>query len=449
MRLVYHITSVISTETRAFNNENRAGLNFFTPNVNIFRDPRWGRGQETPGKDPFLTSEYVYALVQGLQRGEDEHYLKIIADCKAYNAYDLENWIGTDSFHFDAKISDQDLVETCIHDAHVAKDTVVVALHTDTDLNCSDFYLKHRKESLDDKTIVEKDIDRALERTFNVLTRLGWFDPPEQQFYRQLTKADDDTPQSRKLSLESAQDSIILLKNVNRSMPLHIDPLINKKIALIEPTANATESMQESYFGKTPFLIDPGAAIKAMTAGKLIDVEFMNGCKIKDPDESGFSVTIELVRSADIVILFGGLDQSIEGESVDHTSITVPDIQLSLIRQLEKVVRSPIHVVIISDSGLDLTYIRDSPQFGSLIWMGYGGQSDGLAISNVVFDQYNPGGRLPITMYSASYVDDHRVLVRLFRVNVTNTGDISGDDVVLASARSRNATMNEEISPIK
>ncbi|CAF4774790.1 unnamed protein product, partial [Rotaria sp. Silwood2] len=89
MRLVYHITSVISTETRAFNNENRAGLNFFTPNVNIFRDPRWDRGQETPGKDPFLTSEYVYALVQGLQRGEDEHYLKIIADCKAYNAYDL------------------------------------------------------------------------------------------------------------------------------------------------------------------------------------------------------------------------------------------------------------------------------------------------------------------------------------------------------------------------
>ncbi|CAF2528902.1 unnamed protein product [Rotaria sp. Silwood2] len=204
-------------------------------------------------------------------------------------------------------------------------------------------------------------IDRALERTFNVLTRLGWFDPPEQQFYRQLTKADVDTPQSRKLSLESAQDSIILLKNVNRSMPLHIDPLINKKIALIEPTANATESMQESYFGKTPFLIDPGAAIKAMTAGKLIDVEFMNGCKIKDPDESGFSVAIELARSADIVILFGGLDQSIEGESVDHTSITVPDIQLSLIHQLEKVVRSPIHVVIISDSGLDLTYIRVSP----------------------------------------------------------------------------------------
>ncbi|CAF4371278.1 unnamed protein product [Rotaria sp. Silwood2] len=147
-----------------------------------------------------------------------------------------------------------------------------------------------------------------------------------------------------------------------------------------------------------------------------------------------------------------------------------------------------------SGSGLDLTYIRDSPQFDSLIWIGYAGQSDGLAISNVVFDQYNPGRRLPIAMYSASYVDNvsmfdmqmissstnpdrtykfytgkavykfgsglsytaflyswnnDSILVRLFRVNVTNTGEISGDDVVLAFVRSRNATMNGEISPIK
>ncbi|CAF3330105.1 unnamed protein product, partial [Rotaria sp. Silwood2] len=231
-------------------------------------DPRWDRGQETSGKDPFLTSEYVYALVQGLQRVEDEHYLKITADCKAYNAYDLENWIGTDRFHFNAKISDQDLIETCIHDAHVA--SIMCSYNTINGIpSCANQFeieILARKESLDNKTIVEKDIDRALEHTFNVLIRFGWFDSPEQQFYRQLTKADVDTPESRKLSLESAQDSIILLKNINRSLPLHIDQLINKKNALIEPTANATESMQESYFGKAPFLIDPVTAIKAMTA---------------------------------------------------------------------------------------------------------------------------------------------------------------------------------------
>ena len=127
MSLVHRMASVISTEARAFNNEGRAGLVFFTPNINIFRDPRWGRGQETPGEDPFLTSEYVYALINGLQRGDDERYLKIAADCKHYAAYDLENWNGTDRIHFNAIVSDQDLVETylppfetCIRDAKVA-----------------------------------------------------------------------------------------------------------------------------------------------------------------------------------------------------------------------------------------------------------------------------------------------------------------------------------------
>jgi beta-D-xylosidase 4 len=127
MTLVNSVASVISTEARAFNNEGRAGLTFFTPNINIFRDPRWGRGQETPGEDPFLASQYVYALVNGLQRGEDQRYLKIAANCKHFDAYDLEKWNGTDRFHFDAQVSDQDLVETylpsfesCIRDAHAA-----------------------------------------------------------------------------------------------------------------------------------------------------------------------------------------------------------------------------------------------------------------------------------------------------------------------------------------
>ena len=125
--LVYRMASVISTEARAFNNDGRAGLNFFTPNINIFRDPRWGRGQETPGEDPYLTSQYVYTLINGLQRGDDDRYLKIAANCKHFDAYDLENWNGTDRFHFNAIVSDQDLVETylppfesCIRDAGVA-----------------------------------------------------------------------------------------------------------------------------------------------------------------------------------------------------------------------------------------------------------------------------------------------------------------------------------------
>jgi len=128
MELIKASAVVTSTEARAFSNAGRAGLDFFTPNINPFKDPRWGRGQETPGEDPFLTSQYVYNLIDGLQGGIDPRpYYKIAADCKHFAAYDLENWEGIDRSDFDAKVSLQDLSEyylpsfqSCVRDAKVA-----------------------------------------------------------------------------------------------------------------------------------------------------------------------------------------------------------------------------------------------------------------------------------------------------------------------------------------
>ncbi|CAF0790958.1 unnamed protein product [Adineta steineri] len=575
LSLVHRIASIISNEARAFNNEGRAGLVFFTPNINIFRDPRWGRGQETPGEDPFLTSQYVYTLINGLQRGDDERYLKIAADCKHYAAYDLEDWNGTDRYHFDARVSDQDLIETymppfetCIRDAKVAsimcsynavngvpscankfiletiaresyhldgfvvsdcgavstimnahhytstvEDTVAVALHAGTDLNCGDFYSKNTQTALDKKTIVEADIDQALQRTFNVLVRLGYFDPPEQQPYRKLSKTDVDTEEARQLSLEAAQQSIVLLKNTNKALPFDINGLQNKKIALIGPTANATGLMQGNYFGNAPFLISPLLGFELITQSHSINISYAMGCKITDNDESGFAAAIELAKSSDIVIFLGGIDQSVESEGHDRTSIALPDVQLRLIEQLEKVVRTPLHVVIMSGSSLDLSYVSDSNECASLIWMGYAGQSGGLALANVMFGVYNPGGRLPITIYPESYVNavsmfdmqmrpsstnpgrtykfytgkaifefgdglsyttfdyswsndslvskfsiqslmknnynEKNVVGHPYRVNITNTGMVAGDDVVLAYVIPPQKTFNDQTPPLK
>jgi xylan 1,4-beta-xylosidase len=220
-----------------------------------------------------------------------------------------------------------------------------------------------------------------------------------------------------------------------------------------------------------------------------------------------------LAKSSDIVIFFGGIDQSIESEGHDRTSIAMPDIQLALIKQLEQVVRSPLHVVIMSGSGLDLTYVRDSEHCASLIWMGYAGQNGGLALVNVMFGNYNPGARLPITIYPASYVDavsmfdmqmrpsstnpgrtykfytgqavfefgyglsyttfvyswyndtssstftiqslmktnydESKLHLHVFRVNVTNTGTMPGDDIVLAYITPPKRTINDQTPPIK
>ena len=109
--LIEAVATVVSTEGRAFNNFNRSGLDFWTPNINPYKDPRWGRGQETPGEDPFHLKSYVNSFITGLQGGRDPAIKKVVATCKHFAAYDLESWEGNYRYQFDALVSTQDLVE--------------------------------------------------------------------------------------------------------------------------------------------------------------------------------------------------------------------------------------------------------------------------------------------------------------------------------------------------
>jgi beta-glucosidase-like glycosyl hydrolase len=149
------------------------------------------------------------------------------------------------------------------------QDTVAAALHAGLDLDCGNFLSQYAQQALDNGTIVEGDIDQALGRTFDVLVRLGWFDPPEQQPYRHLNQDNINSTDAQQVALQSGQESIVLLKNVNKALPLNIDQLQNKKIALIGPNANATELLQGDYHGRAPFLIDPVTAFKSLTAGMI------------------------------------------------------------------------------------------------------------------------------------------------------------------------------------
>lgn len=162
-----------------------------------------------------------------------------------------------------------DQIRTTHNYTKTIEETVAVALHAGTDLDCDHYYADHAQQALNNKTIVESDIDQALERTFSVLIRLGWFDPPEQQIYRQLNKSNVNTAEAQQLALDAAQESIVLLKNLNNALPLNIDQLKNKRIALIGPTVNATELMQSSEHGTAPFLIDPITGFKSVTKGEI------------------------------------------------------------------------------------------------------------------------------------------------------------------------------------
>ena len=147
------------------------------------------------------------------------------------------------------------------------EETVAVAMHAGVDLECGRYYFNYTQRALDNGTIVESDIDQALERAFDVLVRLGYFDPPEQQPYRLLNATHTNTNDSQQLALRSAQESVVLLKNLHDALPLNVDQLKNKRIALIGPTANATTLMQGDYFGKAPYLISPLSAFEKIVAG--------------------------------------------------------------------------------------------------------------------------------------------------------------------------------------
>ncbi len=278
--LMLRVSTVIGDEARAKYGEALArtgkvdrfhGLTMFSPNINLFRDPRWGRGQETYGEDPYLTSRMGVAFVKGIQ-GDDPRYLKVAATAKHYAVHSGPE---PERHRFDARVSLKDMRETylpafeaLVREAHVASvmcaynavngqpacasedllyrflrgewgfDGYVVsdcdavnniwrpnehryvetpweaagtALRRGTDLECGDSY-KNLADAVHRGYLTEQDLDRALFRVLSSRFRLGLFDPPTMVRWAQITPADNDTPEHRRLALETARESIVLLE---------------------------------------------------------------------------------------------------------------------------------------------------------------------------------------------------------------------------------------------
>ncbi|HEY0321789.1 MAG TPA: glycoside hydrolase family 3 C-terminal domain-containing protein [Pyrinomonadaceae bacterium] len=309
--LIYNVATAISDEARAKYNDaikhgNRKrfyGLTFWSPNINIFRDPRWGRGQETYGEDPFLTSRLGVAFVKGMQ-GNDPRYLKTISTPKHYAVHS-----GPESLRhvFDAKVLERDMQETylpafratvvegkagsimCAYNSvngepvcankgmlqgilrnewgfngYVVSDCdavadiyknhkftkteeegVALAVKSGTDLTCGNEY-KALIPAVKQGLINEAEIDKAVKRLFEARFRLGMFDPQEMVPYSRIPFEVNDSPANRALALKAAQESIVLLKNQNNILPLKKDI---KSIAVIGPNADYLEALLGNYNG--------------------------------------------------------------------------------------------------------------------------------------------------------------------------------------------------------
>ncbi|MFN8205804.1 MAG: glycoside hydrolase family 3 C-terminal domain-containing protein [Bacteroidales bacterium] len=322
--LLHVEASVISDEFRAKYNEavrnndrsRYRGLTVWSPNINIFRDPRWGRGQETYGEDPFLTSRMGVAFAKGLQ-GEDSKYLKCIAtpkhyavhsgpellrhvfdvypsqrdfldtytpafeacvkEAKAYSVMSAYNRVrgksatGSDSlmnvilrqqWGFEGYVvSDCDAVSD-IWATHkivpTAAEASAIALKSGCDLDCGFTYLA-LKEAVEKNLITEADIDVALKRLFTARFKLGMFDPAEMVAYNSIPYTNNDSPENRALSVETAKQSLVLLKNVNNTLPLKKDL---KTIAVIGPNADNAEVMYGNYNGTPSKFVTPLQGIR-------------------------------------------------------------------------------------------------------------------------------------------------------------------------------------------
>ena len=385
--LIREEADAIATEARATHNDYVAGhngdsvihfgLNFYAPNINIFRDPRWGRGQETYGEDPFLTAQMAVAFISGLQ-GNDPKYFKAIACVKHFAVHSGPE---SERHHFDAAPTERDLYETYlpafeagVREGHV--DSVMgaySALHGVPD--CANQFLltellrkrwgfdgfvvsdggaifdidHHHKfvptaeeaaaaavKAGDDLCsgggkeysvlpravkaglISEAEIDTAVGRGFEARFRLGMFDPPGKVVFARIPISQNNTPEHEALALKVARESIVLLKN-NGTLPLGRAKL--RHIAVIGANANSVPVLLGNYSGvpSQPVTILDG--IKAV-AGANIAVTYEQGCPLalekngKSPDKETWTNAIDAAAAADVVIYVGGISPKLEGEQM-------------------------------------------------------------------------------------------------------------------------------------
>ncbi|KAG8368707.1 hypothetical protein BUALT_Bualt15G0073700 [Buddleja alternifolia] len=455
------IGKVVSTEARAMYNVGLAGLTFWSPNVNIFRDPRWGRGQETPGEDPLLSSKYGAAYVRGLQQRDDKDRLKVAACCKHYTAYDVDNWKGIQRYTFDAKVSKQDLDDTfqppfksCVLDGNVAsvmcsynqvngkptcgdpdlltgvirgewkldgyivsdcdsvevmfdsqhytktrEESVALAVNSGLDLNCGSFVRDNAQAAVSRGLLNETVINRAISNNFATMMRLGFFDGnPSKQLYGNLGQKDVCTPANQELAREVARQGIVLLKNTKGSLPL--SPTAIKSLAVIGPNANATNTMIGNYEGIPCKYTTP---LQGLTVS--VPTVYQSGCADVKCGSAQVDAAKKIAAAADAVVLVMGSDQSIEAEGLDRVDITLPGQQQLLVTEVAKVSKGPLILVIMSGGGMDVQFAKDNPKVSSILWVGFPGQAGGAAIGDVIFGNYNPSGRLPMTWYPQSYVE--------------------------------------------
>jgi beta-glucosidase len=432
------------------------GLTFWSPNVNIFRDPRWGRGQETWGEDPFLTGEMASVFVRGLQ-GDDPKYLKTAACAKHYAVHSGPE---KDRHTFNAIVTKRELYDTylpafkklvteakvesvmgaynrtlneaccasqlliedilrgewnfqghfvsdcwALADFHLnhkitndEAESAALALKHGCDLGCDHVY-NEIPEAIQRGLITEADVDRALARTLGTRFKLGMFDPVEEVPFASIPVEVVACDAHRKLAYRTATESVVLLKNKDHLLPINPS---TRKIFVTGPTATSMEVLLGNYYGFNNQMV---TLLEGIT-GRLpegMGMEYHSGAMLKHPREIKETWAPLMALSADIAIVCAGNSSFLEGEegesllspqNGDREGISLPESQIEYIKELA-IRGAKIVLVLTGGSPIALGEIEDMVDAILFVW--YPGMEGGRAVADVLFGDVSPSGKLPLT----------------------------------------------------
>lgn len=470
--LIFNVADAISTEGRAKYNRSVKygdrdifkGLTYWTPNINIFRDPRWGRGQETFGEDPFLTATMGSQFVKGLQG--DGEFLKAAGCAKHYAVHS-----GPESLRhgFDAKANPKDLWETYLpafqklveagvagvmgaynrtntepccasktligdilrkqwnfkgyfvsdcgavldisqHHHFVETDTeaAAVALKNGCNLNCGQAY-RHLMDAYEEDLITEEDLTQSAIQNYTIRYLMGEFE--EKRPFSDIDFDKLDCEEHKKLNLEAARESMVLLQNENNFLP--VNPEKFKNIAVVGPNAASIIALEGNYNGKASEYVTVADGIRKIFPDSNIRVA--QGCNLFAPEKKndwdGFvynlSGGLSACDGADLAVLCLGYDRTVEGEDMridddifmggDRKKLYLPKVQMDLAEKVCEICENVV-IVVMAGSAVDIGESL-SKKVKAVIHAWYPGSLGGLAAAELIAGKYSPSGKTPLTFH--------------------------------------------------
>lgn len=289
------------------------------------------------------------------------------------------------------------------------------SLNAGTDVDCGTYLQAHLPEAFKQGLTNETALDKALVRQYSSLVRLGYFDPPEKQPYRQLGFEAVGTNASQALARKAAAEGIVLLKN-DGTLPLNLQ---SKTVGLFGDWANATQQMLGNYAGVPTFLHSPFYALQQLGV-KVIYAGGLPGGQ-GDPTTNRWLPLSDAIASSDVLIWVGGMDNGVEEEDRDRYYLTFTGAQLDVIGQLADSGK-PVVAVVTGGGQMDTTPLVNNPKISAVMWAGYPGQDGGSAIMDIVTGKVAPAGRLPQTQYPSKYIAEVPMTDMFMRPGANNPG---------------------------